>query len=300
MTDKFGSLENVPLRDAWSHEAREFTPWLADNLDRLSEVIGIGLESIQTEAPVEQFSADILAHNPMDDSIVLIENQLEGSDHTHLGQIMTYLAGLEAQTVVWIARYFEDAHLSAIRWLNDHTTDSFNLFAVKVKVVKIGESPLVPVFEIIEQPNDWERQVRAKARDTSVGLSARGQFLREFWSYYRERHPDDAISAGFAGYNPDYHVQGTGLKIRRYRAQESVGMWIAQSKSSSPKPLAELLEPHIRSLADALGRDPESLRGMSSPGHIRLEIDTADRKHWPQAVEWLHNQHKIYRAALGE
>lgn len=135
---RFDNLTDLPLHDAWRHEATDFTPWLSESIDHLSEVIGIPLELTGTEVAVESFSADILARNPMDDSVVLIENQLETTDHTHLGQIMTYLAGLEAQTVIWIAPQFREPHLSAIRWLSQHTADGFSFFAVKARVVRIG------------------------------------------------------------------------------------------------------------------------------------------------------------------
>ena len=97
----------------------------------------------------------------MDDSVILIENQLEQTDHTHLGQIMTYLAGLDAKTVVWIAPSFREPHLSAIRWLNEHTADGFSFFALKARVVRIGDSPFAPMFEVVEQPNLWDRQIEA-------------------------------------------------------------------------------------------------------------------------------------------
>ena len=100
---------------------------------------------------MEGYSADILATYPADGSRVIIENQLESTDHTHLGQIMTYLAGLEAKTVVWIARDFRGPHLSAIRWLNTHTTDEFAFFAIKLRVVQIGDnsSIVAPLFEVV-------------------------------------------------------------------------------------------------------------------------------------------------------
>src|SRR5688500_2479785 len=107
----FGKLADVPLRSAWSHEAHRFTPWLAENLSRLAGAMGIPLELTGSEIRCGSFSADILARTPGDDSVVLIENQLEGSDHTHLGQIMTYLAGLETHTMVWVAPVFRDEHL---------------------------------------------------------------------------------------------------------------------------------------------------------------------------------------------
>src|SRR6056297_1372475 len=184
MTDiQFDRLVDLPLREAWSNEAQEFTPWLAQNIDHLSDVIGITLEITGTEVAVETFSADILARNPMDDSIVLIENQLEVTDHTHLGQIMTYLAGLEAQTVIWIAPAFREPHLSAIRWLNEHTADGFSFFAVKARVVRIGDSPFAPIFEVVEKPNDWDRQITRKSREV-IRDGNIGDQRQAFWQAY--------------------------------------------------------------------------------------------------------------------
>src|SRR3546814_14222514 len=115
MTDiRFGTLEEMPLRQAWSHEAHQFTPWLAENIRHISKAVGIPLELTGQEVRVETFAADILARNPQDGTLVLIENQLEQTDHTHLGQIMTYLAGLEAQAVIWIAPALRQSHLSEI------------------------------------------------------------------------------------------------------------------------------------------------------------------------------------------
>lgn len=146
----FGTLEDIEARRAWAHEAHVFTPWLADNLDRLSQAVGIPLELTGREVSVGRYSADILATNPVDGSVVLIENQLEPSDHTHLGQIMTYLAGLEAQVMIWIAPTFREEHLSALRWLNQHTAENFAFFAVRLRVVRIANSPLAPLFDVLE------------------------------------------------------------------------------------------------------------------------------------------------------
>src|SRR5687768_17339149 len=123
---QFARLTEVDIRDAWTHEAHDFTPWLLANLEGIAEALGIPLEDEGSEVAVNTFSADILARNPLDDSLVLIENQLGSSDHKHLGQIMTYLAGLEAKIVVWIATGFHQSHLSALKWLNDHTDERFS------------------------------------------------------------------------------------------------------------------------------------------------------------------------------
>jgi hypothetical protein len=298
MTVEFGNLESVDLREAWRHEANDFTPWLADNLDRLSEAVGIPLEREGTEVQVEQFYADILARNPLDDSVVLIENQLEWSDHTHLGQILTYLAGLEARTVIWVARDFEPAHLSAIRWLNENTTDSFAFFAIRVKVVRICDSPVVPIFEILERPSEWDRKIRAIAEEKRDSLSQGGQLRREFWTYYAESYPHDGVRRGFAGHNPDYPIEDTGLKIRRVLALGAVGLWIAKSDGGSSEPELELVEPYLPALATALGLDSERLRTTNYTAYKSLSIDTEERENWPRAVKWLHDQLSIYRDAL--
>jgi hypothetical protein len=187
---KLGTLEEVELRLAWTHEALSFTPWLAQHLGALSQVVGIPLELEGYEVAVEQFSADVLARNPLDDTLVLIENQLEVADHRHLGQIMTYLAGLDARTIIWIAREFRDAHLSAVRWLNDHTGDEFAFFAVRVKVVRIGDSPLAPIFEVLARPNEWERRLQVVAGGTRGDLGLVGQWVA-FWEYYLKRYTDE-------------------------------------------------------------------------------------------------------------
>ena len=131
-----GALETADLRDAWKHEAHDFTPWLAENLDRLAGELGVELEKEDTEVHVGPYRADIVARTRVDDSRVVIENQLEEANLQHLGQVLAYLAGLDARIVVWIARGFDDAHLSAIRWLNDHTVDPYAFFAVRVRVVR--------------------------------------------------------------------------------------------------------------------------------------------------------------------
>ena len=160
MSGTFGDLHDIPLRDAWAHEALDFTPWLAENLDRLGEALGIRMELVAQEQRVTKYSADIVARDTLDDSLVLIENQLEWTDHGHLGQIITYLGGVDARTVVWIARDFEAAHLAAVDWLNRNTLGDYRFFAVRLRTVRIADSPIAPIFEVVGRPNEWQRDVR--------------------------------------------------------------------------------------------------------------------------------------------
>jgi hypothetical protein len=286
----FAMLADVPLRDAWAHEAHRFTPWLAANLDRLSAVIGIPLELAGTEMRVGTFSADILAHNATDDSVVLIENQLEGSDHTHLGQIMTYLAGLEAQTMVWIAPSFRDEHLSAIRWLNEHTIDPFAFFAVRLRVVRIADSPYAPLFEVIERPNNWDRQLSEKKRLVEGDRSEIGQHRLAFWTHFCTRHPiygkSGAASSRWAA------LPGTDIVVVQYISRNGVGVFVRPPRGASTDELELSVRPYFDQLVAELGS--KSQIDLSS----RLTVDPYNWANWDQMADWLDNRTKAYQAAF--
>ena len=294
-----GALTEVDLREAWNHEAHSFTPWLAANLDTLADKIGIPLELEGQEVPVETFAADILARNPLDDSLVLIENQLEGTDHTHLGQIMTYLAGLDAHTVVWVARDFREPHLSALKWLNDHTVEPFAFFAVKVKAVRIGDSPIAPVFEVMVRPNHWERQLQAIAQETRQ-MSSLGQFRKEFWTYYVNRLPDERARGQADAASSRWRVlDGMGLVVTIYLAQREVGVFIRGPRGVASVEVYEQLAPHLDRLQAITGADI----GPPERGHYfvsALKGKSADKDQWERLTDWLYTTANTYEAALLE
>ncbi len=144
---QLGKLEKVDLRDTWPNEATNFTPWLAkqENLKLLGDNIGMDLEWIETEAHVGPFRADILCKDTSNDAFVLIENQLEPTDHIHLGQLMTYAAGLDTVHIIWVAKTFNDEHRAALDWLNRITMEGFHFFGVEIELWKIGESLPAPL-----------------------------------------------------------------------------------------------------------------------------------------------------------
>lgn len=179
-----GRLEKVDLRDIWKTEAQDFTPWLAreDNLALLSDTLGIDLELEAVEQNVGPFRADILCKDTLSDRWVLVENQLERTDHTHLGQLMTYAAGLDAVTIVWIASRVADEHRAAMDWLNEITDTEVRFFALEVELWRIGESPAAPKFNVVSKPNDWSRSTSAASKAVSEGeLSPTRQLQREYW-----------------------------------------------------------------------------------------------------------------------
>ena len=261
-----------------------------------------------TEVQVDQFSAGhIRCAITQDDSFVLIENQLEGSDHTHLGaDSHLFSRAGSSNSDMGVARDFQEAHLSAIRWLNENTTDSFNFFAIQVMVARIGNSPLAPIFNVWEQPNQWDRQIRAASQEKRGDLTPLGQFRSEFWTYYANRYPDDGVRQGFAGINPDYRIEDAGLKIRRFLAQNQVGLWITTlGKAEWHEELVELIKPYLPALEEELEVNPEELseyefKLWESTAHRTIFIDTRDRNNWKRATDWLHRHLTIYRRILSE
>lgn len=167
---KLGRLKKLDLRSEWKREDTDFTPWLAneENIQLLSETIGIELEVQGQEERVGPFSADILCKDTINDHYVLIENQLEKTDHTHLGQLLTYAAGLDAVTIIWIAQKFTEEHRSALDWLNRITDDTFTFFGIEIELYTIGESKAAPMFNLVSKPNDWAKQVKKSATNQPV------------------------------------------------------------------------------------------------------------------------------------
>ena len=191
---KLSKITKVDLRSCWQNEASDFTPWLAseENIALLADALGMNeLEVKSQEEHVGPFRADILCVDPGTDKYVLIENQLEKTDHNHLGQILTYAAGLDAVTIIWIAEHFTEEHRAAIDWLNRITDKEFNFFGVEIELIKIGDSAAAPMFNVIAKPNGWSKDVRS-SQTSNEGISEGKQFNFEYWSAfvdYMNNHP---------------------------------------------------------------------------------------------------------------
>ena len=177
-----GKLVRIPLREAWRHEANDFTPWLAQpaNLEELARTLGLSeLVTAGTEHPVGDFQLDILCTDG--EGKVVIENQLEQTDHDHLGKTLVYAAGVGARKVIWIAESFRPEHEAALRFLNENTVEDVAFFGVQVELWRIGESPLAPKFEVVVKPNDWTRSGREQARN-AASASPTKQLQLRFWT----------------------------------------------------------------------------------------------------------------------
>ncbi|MCW3994967.1 MAG: DUF4268 domain-containing protein [Candidatus Bathyarchaeota archaeon] len=149
-------LQRVPLRYVWKDEAKDFTPWLVENIDVLTEILDFQLTNPEREKTAGSFSVDLIAEDEMGNTVV-IENQLEKSNHDHLGKLITYLVAVEAKAGIWIVADPQPEHVHAITWLNESSSTAFYL--IKVEAVKIGSSAPAPLFTLIVGPNEETREV---------------------------------------------------------------------------------------------------------------------------------------------
>ena len=179
---KLGKLKEVDIRSVWAHEQYDFSKWLAteENIRELGDVLNLSLTEIETEKFVGSYRCDIVAKDELTGKMVLIENQLEATNHDHLGKIITYASGLDASVVVWIVANAREEHASAIEWLNKHTTSDVDFFLLEVHAYTIGDSSPAPMFKVIEQPNDFAKTTK---RIVDNGGLNESQIKRlEFWN----------------------------------------------------------------------------------------------------------------------
>ena len=228
MTEQpLSSIERVELRNVWPNEAADFTPWLAKNISALGNALGMDLELQEREAPVGGYSLDILATDVNGNRPVIIENQLEATDHDHLGKLLTYAAGFDANVVVWLTREFRDEHRQALDWLNQRTGTDTQFFGVVVELWQIDSSRPAPHFNLVATPNDWRKESvsRAVARGTSP-VSERGERYRQFFQKLIDTLREEHRFTGARKANPHgWSAFSTGYGQRvlyhaRFRAEK--------------------------------------------------------------------------------
>ena len=296
-----GKLQRVDLRTAWKHEALDFTRWLVqeENLAELSDEIGIEIESPQTEVIVGSFHADILAED-QDGNKVIIENQLEPSNHDHLGKLITYASGLQAKTIIWIVEEVRDEHKQAIDWLNLHTDADTSFFVIKMELWKIGDSLAAPKFQIVSKPNDWTRAVKTS---TGGGQPSDTKLLQlQFWSRFRE----------FVGSTE------TSLRLQSPRPQQWYNLAVGSSMAhvavtvnTQDKTLGcELYIKREKRLFFALAANKEAierecgeaLEWMELPGKkasrikVSRDADIDNEGDWDDYFKWLKQKAEKFRA----
>lgn len=301
----FGRLESVQLRRYWQDEARHFTPWLAkeENLTLLGEAIGMSLELVATEQYIGPFRADIIAQD--EDAEVIIENQLDATDHRHLGQLMVYAANRGSGVIVWIARQITDEYRKVIDWLNEKTDVSF--FALELELWRIGNSPVAPKFNIVCKPNVFARAVRESA---SGAVSATAQLQLEFWNGLVE-----VMSARDTGFNQPRAAARHWCDLRLGTGRGHVGLTALRNGRLSCElymggSQASLIFQHLEAERPAIEAElglEGKLEWQPLPDRnacriaIYKEIGSLDdREQWPTSFAWMLDWAEKFRAVFAQ
>lgn len=293
-THTIGKFKQVELRTIWEHEALDFTQWLAleENLELLSDELGIDILEARTEVGVGKFAVDILA---VDDNghNVIIENQLESTNHDHLGKIITYAAGLEAETIVWIVKKAREEHEKAINWLNDNTAENVNMFLVELEAWKIDDSAPAPRFNIIAKPNEWAKTVK-QTQTHNGNVSDYKLKQQEFFASVREYGEAHAHSvASWQKPLPQhwYNVRLGSSKAKIVVVVNSVRGYIGvQLEVWDDKELFSKIESRREEIEAKLGFKMEwNLREdkKSSIAEIKMAGDIESEATYEQNVKWV-------------
>ncbi len=300
-----GRLEPVNLREYWQDEARDFTNWLAEeqNLGLLSDALGMELELEGVEVAVGPYKADIVARDVSSDIRVVIENQLEKTNHDHLGKVLTYASGLDATTMIWIAKEFSEEHRRAFDFINEQASPNLQCYGIEIELWRIRESAPAPNFKIISRPNDYTSEIKADA--TSSELTEANALYLDLWNGFKQ----------FCVEN------GTFLKIRKPRPQHWFSISVGRSKfhisltastqhrrigcevyirGKNAKAAFKLLEEkkgQIENITGAL--DWQELPNKQNCRIVlfKHEIDVRDRNNWQDTFKWFKdNAEKFHKA----
>lgn len=291
-----GTLVPVSLREAWKHEANDFTPWLAetDNLNALADALGLSeLVHVATEHWVGDFKLDILCTDG--DDQVIIENQLDKTNHTHLGQIIAYAAGVGARKVIWVAESFRPEHAAALEFLNENTTDTLSFFAVEVELWRIGDSPLAPKFEVVVKPNDWVKSSREQTRAAS-SASPTKQLQQKFWIALIDRLAAKAPHIRPQKPRPQHWLNnsigrsGFGLNITANTRDERLGVELWIPGAAAKQHFANLI-PQKQTIEDQLGFEldwqelPDAMACRIASWYPQASLE--DESRWNEYLDWL-------------
>lgn len=314
ITASLGRLVPVKLREVFSSEAGDFTPWLAqeENLKLLGQAIGIDLELEAQEKDVGPFRADILCKDTATENWVLIESQLERTDHTHLGQLLTYAAGLEAVTIVWIAEHFSEEHRATLDWLNERTDKDINLFGLEFELWRIGDSSIAPKFNIVSQPNEWTRTIQTAAAGSGE-LSAHKQTQLRFWMAFRdfmENNSPIRCQKAYPQHWMNHSIGRTGIHLASIAS-----LWDSETNTKNPEIRVELVvdgEDAKQHFAALLANRSQIEKDMGFPLvwhnpedknmcriYTRQNADFLNPDRWPEQHQWLKEKLETFHKVFG-
>lgn len=301
-----GKIKNVPLRSIWKNEAYDFTPWLAENISTLGQALGLELEFEDKEVSVGPYSADILAKDVGTGQYVVIENQLEKTNHDHLGKCVTYSAVLNASAVIWLASEFTEEHKKALDWLNDHTTEEIAFYGVKIELIQIDNSNPAIQFNVKSSPNEVVRQ--ATKRKEQGELTEARKLQLDFWTEFKEKLKETGKIGSLQTPRPQYwfdvalgksgiilsntfNTWENIIGVRVYLSNKIEEEWLPYFESHK-----EEIEMKIGSKLD-WNPNPENkdkIIGLTKS----YELDK--KENWKEPIEWLVNQTIIFRETFAK
>ena len=299
---KLGKIQQVDLREVWPNEATSFTPWLEENPEELGEVLGLDLEFVR-EKPVGKFSLDLFGTDLNTNRKVIVENQLETSNHNHLGQLLTYAGGVEPSVIVWVAKSIRQEHRAALEWLNSVTDSETMFFGVEVKAIKIGDSEPAPMLDLVVEPNSWVKEVRSSSGGNfeSEKSKAYGDFWRTLIEEVSGELPEFAsrkpwnrgwlpVGQGLSGVCITLVFYAQGLRTEFYFG--SSDQRLNQSRFDAVLALREPIE-------SAIGQplEWEALEGRKA---CRIALygpdgDITESERWADYRTWFTDSYKLFK-----
>jgi hypothetical protein len=300
---ELGKLEKVELRKVWEHEARDFSAWMfkQENLDLLGTEIGLDIDPIGTESSIGRFRIDILAQEPRTGHKIIIENQLEPTNHDHLGKVITYAAGLDAKYLIWVVKDVLPEHLKAIEWLNEHLDNEIYCFLVKIEVWQIGDSKPAARFEVVSAKNDWAVSLKRTADESELTPAQVGQL--EFWQYLQGfiQSKDPSIKLQTPRPRRYYNISiGSALANIVLVLSPQKNTFACNFYISNDKQFLAFLKSHESAIRAALGPDMDWFDANVASGiYVEREVDDAlDKRQQEDFANWCYQKMQLFKNTL--
>ena len=306
---QFRELEAQDVRDHWADEARDFTPWLADEIEnedvsQLEDALGLDLEVVDTEKDVGRYRVDIVAETVDDSRTAVIENQLEKSDHDHLGKSIAYAAGLDADIIVWLAPRFNDEHQDAVQWLNETSREGIDFFALRIEVWKIGDSEPAVRLNPVEEPSEWKE----KAKRSKDELSETKKLQEQFWTAFRDaiENRNTPLRARkpypYPWYPNPIGKTGFTLSFLANTVENRVGCELVIKDDAEAFQYLESQRDEIEAEVDEslVWIEPSETRAGKERSKIRIErdADLSREESWDEYRDWLIERGERFHEAF--
>ena len=299
-----GKLKKIELREGWNHEANDFTVWLAkeENLELLSNEVGFDISLIQTEAKVGNFHVDILAEETDTGEKIVIENQLESTNHDHLGKIITYASGHNAKALIWIVKDAREEHRQAIDWLNDNTNEELDFYLIRIELWQIENSPPAPKFVIISKPNSWAKTIKSISENAKYSETKLKQ--QEFWQLFKEYATSNNTVLRLRNARPE-HWFNISIGSSEYQISLTINsrdnMFGCELHIIDNKDLYHSLHSKKEKINSEIG---EKIKWMELPDKKASRIKVSkngsfeDKEQWEKIFEWMKNTGEKFKTVF--